>query len=154
MVWDAVSKRGKLPLVFIEKGAKVNTTYYQQEILESNLKMSAPVTQGDDNWCFQQDSAPAHKAKTTQAWCRAKCPDFISEQEWPPSSPDLNPLDFCVWGILEAKVNEKPHRSLEPLKKKLLTEWDRLPMKTIRAAIDAWPTRLARVVQRKGNRIE
>ena len=24
---------------------------------------------------------------------------------WPPSSPDLNPLDYYVWGILEKKVN-------------------------------------------------
>ena len=30
------------------------------------------------NWSFQQDSAPAHKAWTTQQWQETDVPDFIS----------------------------------------------------------------------------
>jgi len=43
---------------------------------------------------FHQDSAPAHTACQTQA----NCTDFIAKDEWPPNSPDLNPLDYHVWG--------------------------------------------------------
>ncbi|CAF0956335.1 unnamed protein product [Didymodactylos carnosus] len=86
-------------------------------------------------WTFQQDSATAHKTKTTQAWLRLNCPDFISSEEWPPSSPDLNPLDFCIRGTLESVVNAKPHRSIESLKRKFIQERDRLDMDLVRAAL-------------------
>lgn len=34
---DLVSKKGKLPLVFIDKGVKINQKYYIEEVLEKNL---------------------------------------------------------------------------------------------------------------------
>ena len=94
---------------------------------------------------FQQDSAPAHKAKITQEWCEENLPDFIPWTLWPPSSPDLNPLDYSIWGILETRVNAKRHNSIESLKATLLKEWDRLSMENERAAIDIWPKRLKAV---------
>jgi hypothetical protein len=154
MVWGALSKKGKFPLIFVDKGVKINAKFYEREILDGNLKIWAPLIQGDDNWTFQQDSAPAHMARTTQAWCAAECPDFISTQEWPPSSPDLNPLDYSIWGTLEAKVNAKPHHNLESLKRKLIVEWDKLSMKSVRAAIDGWRERLTCVVRAGGGRFE
>ncbi|KAL7743869.1 hypothetical protein ACLKA6_000273 [Drosophila palustris] len=72
------------------------------------------------------DSAPAHKSKMTKDWCKTHFPDFISSAEWPPYSPDLNPMDYCVWSILEARAYAKPHKSLEAVKQSLLLEWDRL----------------------------
>ena len=37
------------------------------------------------------------------AWLHANIDDFITKDEWPPNSPDLNPLDYHVWGaMLEA----------------------------------------------------
>ncbi|KAI8430379.1 hypothetical protein MSG28_000669 [Choristoneura fumiferana] len=50
-----------------------------------------------------QDSAPVHKAKTTQAWFGRQKIDFIRHEDWPSSSPDLNPLDFKIWQVLEGK---------------------------------------------------
>ena len=41
MVWAAISYNGKLPLVFIDRGVKINTEYYQQEDLEAHLKPEA-----------------------------------------------------------------------------------------------------------------
>jgi len=38
----------------------------------------------------QEDGAPAHTARLTQTWTAAN-PQFISKDEWPPNSPDLNP---------------------------------------------------------------
>ena len=52
----------------------------------------------------------------------------IASNEWPPSSPDLNPLDYSVWGVLEARGNATIRRSLNSLKQKLIKEWDRLSM--------------------------
>lgn len=154
MVWAAVSKRGKLPLIFIEKGVKINSVYYQRDVLQSTLLPEAMRLYPDGDFVFQQDSAPAHASKSTQAWCRANLPHFISSDEWPPSSPDLNPLDYCVWGTLEPKVSAKQHRSLDSMKRALRREWAKLSMKTIRAAIDKWEDRLNATVTRGGGRFE
>jgi len=45
-------------------------------------------------------------------------PDFISSQEWIPHSPDLNPLDYSVWDILQEVVYEgrrEPFANLKDL---------------------------------------
>jgi hypothetical protein len=67
------------------------------------------------NWTFQQDSTPAHKAKTTQRWLEVIFSGFIAAQDWPSGSPDLNPLDYRLWSILEEKACSKPHRNIESL---------------------------------------
>ena len=67
---------------------------------------SDPLVQsGGRPWVWQQDSAPAHKSKETQAWLQKKCYDFVPFSYWPPSSPDLNPLDYFVWSYVENITN-------------------------------------------------
>ena len=103
---------------------------------------------------FQQDGAPAHTAKTTQERLRTQIPDFISKEGWPPSSPDLNSLDFSLWFILETKACCKSHTNLESLKQSLSREWYQIPQETLRMAIEAIPTRLRAVIKEKGGYIE
>ena len=70
--------------------------------------------------------------------------DFISKEEWLPSSPDLNPMDFSIWSILGTKACAKSHSSVETLKKSLLREWVKIPQDTLRTAVEAFPERLGR----------
>lgn len=88
------------------------------------MKPWADVIYLNNDWCLQQDSASAHMVNPTQAWCKPQSPNFINKSKWSAFSLDLNLLDFSIWGILEAKVNEKAHHSLESLKKKLIKERD------------------------------
>lgn len=154
MVWAAVSKKGKFRLAFVEPGVKVNKEYYQEHILNDIVKEEGKRIFKNGHWIFQQDSAPAHKAKINQEWCAAQIPEFISSAQWPPSSPDLNPMDYAIWGILESKVNVRPHRSLDSLKSALQREWDNLSMDIVRKSIDAFPKRLKAVIRQKGGRFE
>ena len=55
-----------------------------------------------------------------QEWCKAHFSDFITSAEWPPFSPDLNPIDYSIWSILEAMSYAKPHKTLEALKQSLI----------------------------------
>ena len=50
---------------------------------------------------------------------------FISPSLWPPNSPDLNPVDYAVWGILQEHVY-KHHRitDVEDLYQRVEEEWD------------------------------
>jgi len=48
----------------------------------------------------------SHRAKATQDFLQNVVPDFVSAKECPTHSPDLNPLDYLVWGILQELVYE------------------------------------------------
>ena len=45
---------------------------------------------------FQQDSAPAHRARETIELLRQETPDFISPEQWPPNSPELQNLGYSA----------------------------------------------------------
>ncbi|KAL4096580.1 hypothetical protein QTP88_021506 [Uroleucon formosanum] len=85
MVWWGVSYEDVAQLHFCEQGVKTRAVNYQNDILE-------------------KDSAPAHKAKKTQRWLEVNLPGFIAAQHWPSGSPDLNPLDYRLWSILEERA--------------------------------------------------
>jgi inhibitor of nuclear factor kappa-B kinase subunit alpha len=138
MVWAGVSHKGKTPLVFIPEGVKVNKEIYKSLILEPHVKPLTHSMFHSRNWTFQQDSAPSHRAKITQSWCEVNLPDFISTKDWPASSPDLNPLDYGLWSILEQKACAINHSSVSHLKKSLTKAWEEIPLETVRATIDQW----------------
>jgi len=35
--------------------------------------------------------------------------NIISQNVWPPQSPDLTPLDFCLCGVLKENVHKTTH---------------------------------------------
>ncbi|KAI6648412.1 hypothetical protein LOD99_8202 [Oopsacas minuta] len=76
---------------------------------------------------FQQDGALAHTANSTQTWLQHNFPGFIQKKEWPPYSPDLNPMNFAIWFILEANPCAKSHTSVKCLKRSLAREWNKIP---------------------------
>ena len=67
---------------------------------------------GDRSNTFQQDSAPAHKAKTVQVWCEKNFPCFIPVSECPASSPYLNQLDLFAWGYILEKLKNVKYNNL------------------------------------------
>lgn len=154
MVWGAFSKSGKIPLLFIERGVKINQDYYIDEVLKGHLLKHASAMYGDDYYCFQQDSAPSHKAKRTQEWCRTNLPDFITPEEWPASSPDLNPLDFSAWGYMLSKIGSTKGMTLTTYKAHLIKIWDEMPMEVVRASCNNFFKRLELVIKAKGERFE
>ena len=90
----------------------------------------------------------------TQDWIKDNFPNFISSQEWPPYSPDLNPMDYSIWSILESKVYTKTYKSVEYLKRALKKEWDKLSLETVAKVVDNFPKRLKLCIDAKGGRFE
>lgn len=154
MVWGAISKRGKLPLKFIERGVKINAQYYLTEVLKNHLVNNAKILYGDEYYCFQQDSAPSHKAKVVQQYLSENVPDFLTVEDWPAASPDLNPLDFTIWSYMLSKLGDTSKLNLEKFKKRISKVWDDIPLEVVRASCEAWEKRLKAVVKAKGERIE
>ena len=57
--------------------------------------------------------------KTTTPF--ADAPDM-----WPPNSPDLNPVDFAVWGALQQMVyHQQRFDSVDELKRAIVKSWDK-----------------------------
>lgn len=156
MVWAAVSENARTPLIFMPMGAKavkINQHLYRENVLEAVLKPWAQKEFGSEPWSFQQDSAPSHRANGTQEWLEKNVPHFINRDLWPANSPDLNPLDYCLWSILEANVCSKKHTSLDALKCDLRREWAKIDQDVIRRACQAFEKRLAIVVKNKDSYI-
>lgn len=154
MVWGAISVRGKLPLVFIDKGVKINKEYYLEEVLKKHLLPDAKALFGDDYFCFQQDSAPAHKAKIIQKWLGDNLPDFLSVDEWPAASPDLNPLDYTIWSYMLTKLGNLKNINLETFKSRIAQVWDEIPDDVVRASCNAFFKRIKAVKKNGGERYE
>jgi inhibitor of nuclear factor kappa-B kinase subunit alpha len=142
MVWAGITATGKTPLVFVDLGVKVNQENYRNNILRVVVEPWAMEHFGNQPWTFQQDSAPAHRAKSVQEWCRTQLPDFITSTEWPPYSPDLNPLDFSVWAVLESKACAKRHTNVEALKASLVKAWEEIDEEYLQITVDTFPNRL------------
>ena len=138
----------------VPQGVKIKAVTYEELILEPVVKHLSQNMFGGGPFLFQQDGAPAHTANKTQKWLQENVPDFLSKDEWPPSSPDLNPMDFCVWSVLESNACAKAHRSVEALKLTLEREWAKIPMDTLHAAVHAVPKRLKAVIRKRGGFIE
>jgi hypothetical protein len=81
-------------------------------------------------------------------------PAFISAEDWPTGSPDLNPLDHKQWAVLEDMACRKRHNNLESLKRSLVKAAAEIPLETVHAAIAEWPERLKACVEAEGGHFE
>ena len=153
MVSVAVSKLGCTELFFVEPGVKVDGRYYREVLLK---KQMLPVMRriAGDTYVFQQDSAPAHRARETVQLLQQETPQFISPDLWPPNSPDLNPVDYRVWGWMQERVYKTPVRDTNDLKQRLIDTWASIPQSVVDEAVDQWRTRLRACEKAKGRHFE
>lgn len=152
MVSVGVSALGRTSIYFVEPGVKVNGQYYRDVLLMQDLLPD--IRQMSEFYVFQQDSAPAHRARETIDLLTKETPDFIPPTLWPPNSPDLNPVDYKVWSIMQEKVYKERIKDVDELRSRILTVWDELDQRIIDTAIRQWRTRLRACVKAKGGHFE
>jgi hypothetical protein len=85
---------------------------------------------------------------------RRETPDFISPDQWPPNSPDLNPVDYKVWAMMQQCVYQTKIRDEGELRQRLVEVWNGMEQHVIDAAIDQWRSRLLSCVRAKGGHLE
>lgn len=68
---------------------------------------------------FQHDGAPVHFTRDVINHLNNRFPQrWIGRggfQNWPPRSPDLTPLDYCLWGWLKSLVYKTKVNTREAL---------------------------------------
>jgi hypothetical protein len=153
MVWGGICATGKTPLVFINRNVKINAQVYQNEILRGVVHPWAMEHFGENNFFLQQDWAPAHGANSTILLCEELFPEFWGKNVWPSNSPDLNPMDFSVWSMLEQKLNKR-FKTTEGLKHALLRAWDEITVENCADIVTNFKKRLDACIKAEGGHFE
>lgn len=85
---------------------------------------------------------------------RRETPDFISPDLWPPNSPDLNPVDYAIWAVMQRRVYQTKIHTIDELNQRLIEVWCGLEQSTVDMAVDQWRRRLRACVRAKGGHFE
>ena len=105
MVFGVVSSEGHImPPHIIKVGLKVNTKVYL-DVLKSVVIPWCNQVAGGRPWVWQQDFAPTHKSKETQAWLQKECYDFVPFSHCPPLLPRPEPA-----GPLRLVIHREHHQ--------------------------------------------
>lgn len=154
MVALGISRNHKGRLFFVDVGETVNAEYYQQHILTEGYIPDMHNAFNNYNHVLIQDNAPPHRARSTLAFLQQQNVTVVLPDEWPAISPDLNPLDYSIWGLLEEKLYKTTIADVEELKQRLVHLWNSIPQQTVAAIVDQWRPRLHKCVEANGGHFQ
>jgi len=147
MFWGCFSKMGLGPLLALE-GSQNQHTY--RKLLQEHV---IPEIKSREEECgcsvlFMQDNAPCHKAKLIIDYFEE---NHIETLNWPPQSPDLNPIEN-LWNWITRKLeSEFPFPTTrEQLIGYVMEIWDKIPEKIVETLCESVPRRLSEVLRMKG----
>ena len=147
MVWLGVCSKGVTPLVIFHRET-VDHVVYIQRVLPVALKYGNKTF--GKHWTFQQDGANSHIHHLTQKWFQDNFPSFIDKDHWPPNSPDLNPLDYCIWDEFAQYVNWKKVTSKATLIDELKRAVKKIRQDVVLQSCSSWTARLSRLLKNDG----
>jgi hypothetical protein len=116
------------------------------KILKDNLLKSASRLFPPGQWYFQQDNDPKHKSHLVQDWIRESGIDVL---DWPPYSPDLNPIEN-LWADVKRRAEMDNPRTKEELKTALRKAWSEIDARLIKKLIQSMPKRCKLVLAKQG----
>jgi len=56
---------------------------------------------GNDFIPAGQCTGTPHRARATVELLRQETPNFLAPNLWPPNSPDLSPVDYEIWAVMQ-----------------------------------------------------
>ena len=72
-----------------------------------------------------------------------------------PNSPNLNPVDYKIWGIMQQRMYEMQIHNVDEFKRRLMVDvWSGLQQSVVDAAVSEWRKRLQACVRTKGGHFE
>ena len=139
MIWGCFKSNTLGPLNFID--GNVNAQKYISILNDSLIGFYQP------NNIFQDDSAPAHRAKTVKDFLREH---QIETLEWPSNSPDLNPIEH-LWAYMKMALRKKMITSKSQLKSEIANIWkNEISKDFLEKLILSMPSRIKECLKNKG----
>ena len=76
-------------------------------VLEYKLKNGAKCQEGLENFGFDYETdALCHASRRSQKWLSENFVEHTGPDVWHSTSPDCNPMDFFMWGVVERDINK------------------------------------------------
>ena len=148
MVWGCFSNQG-LGELYIVDGNLNNAKYLT--ILESNLLPFINKIDDHGPHAFQDDNAPPHRHQNVYNWIEK---NNILKIEWPPQSPDLNPIEN-LWHFLKLKVAKYGPTNKAELINTIQRVWkNEIPDELITNLIHSMKNRIESLKKSKGGHID
>lgn len=142
MVWGGISFHNKTQLVVVN--GNLNAARYQQEILRQHV---IPYARANRGTILAQDNAPCHTARTTRQMLQA---NHVQTMEWPPCSPDMNPIEH-VWDYIGRQARAlREQRNAQELAADLVQVWNRLPQVMLQDYVTSMRQRCQEVIRANG----
>ena len=122
-VWAAFSSHGIIGPYFFEddtgNALSVNSERYVEVLQKFLTELRRRVGNTENHW-LMQDGASSHVSRFSLQWIAQNFPGRVISLKtgfpWAPYSPDLNPLDYFVWGHLKDTVYRGAPLTIEELK--------------------------------------
>ena len=147
MVWGCFTAQGIGNFVRIHD--TLNAALYVDILKEDFLGTFEWYGLEKDDIVFQHDNDPKHTARVTTEWLDNK---NIEVLEWPPQSPDLNPIEnLWAWFKFRLSDYDSPPSSVHELWERAQDIWNRFTEEECTRLIDSMPKRIAAVIKAKGD---
>ena len=92
--------------------------------------------------CMAARLSPLPHLRKKQKWLSANFYDFTGPNVWPPNSPDLNPMDYYVWGAVE-KDSSRCARTTKPqLIERIKAAFEALSWEIVKSACSRFRSRI------------
>jgi len=153
-VFGVISSDGDImPPHIIETGVRVDTDVYLDVLSSVVFPWIEKVAHGRP-WVWQQDKSQCHVSDKTIDWLKENAYDFVDKETWPPNSPDLNPVDYFFWGVLEAKINRRRHDNKASLMESIRREATNMGSELVRKACRQFRRRVEQVIETEGSYVD
>lgn len=146
MVWGCVCYNGVGTLAKVD--GNINAQKYI-DIIEDNLWAVILRHFPGNNYLFQDDNAPVHRAKKTQ---QHFANSGIKSMSWPSQSPDLNIIEN-VWLYIKRKLQPRVYniKNSQDLYREILQIWQSIQSDYIKSLYSSIPRRIKNVIRLKGH---
>ena len=85
-----------------------------------------------------QCTGTPHHTRATVEQLRQEMPNFLAPNLWPPNSPDLCPIDYEIWAVMQHRVYHRQIHIVNELKRCLIDVWCGLGQSIFDEVIRQW----------------
>jgi hypothetical protein len=148
MIWGCMTALGPgYACRLLEK--TMNSSLYQHVLQTSYLDTLGYYGLSHSDVIFQQDGATFHTSTTSKNWLDNQGIKYISD--WPPCSPDLNPIEH-LWHHIKKRLDGYPlkPRNIDELWRRFDFEWNKFTKEDMEKYYDGYHKRIEAVISAKG----